>query len=535
MTTGLPPSVNADSVIDLEKETVSIEQNPSRTRHLLLSSLTFVRATNGKFVLRGSHRIRSIPPLVIGFLDLANSGDFAANVFNHVPVPVYAIVLMAIGATIALIMSSVALRDITCSWKNIRLLREERACLKSVDGDKSVELKITHRDLGTEIFDRAGVDMAMGIGAFLIAVGTYMAIGGANHKVWFASNLLSGYIGNALPALYGLCNVGWSVHVWVRAHKQACAASQHLHDDVAKQLLSTRIRKTQGHAILTAIVCLVSGALSMVTPTHWWPYPVLLVCGLAFVYGTWVYRTQIGYERPMLKEDTVLDESLLIVELLHQSIHISKRASLCKSFKMHFSSLITPVVALLATTTTASPIEKREVSPDTMVQTIQKITQQSKSLTTVAEALNPMNGVPLLGPSSGSGSSSFNDVINGFQGIIQTGTTAITNMQGTPSYTDTAAEQEVCDAFHEFVVVHQNLLNVVIGKSGLLQSIFLGPVAAVLRSLEGVVDTLSFGVIDSVPFCADNATSDKDNLDGTLSKAICAYTPGGSLGVDVFC
>lgn len=50
-----------------------------------------------------------------------------------------------------------------------------------------------------------------------------------------------------------------------------------------------------------------------------------------------------------------------------------------------------------------------------------------------------------------------------------------------------------------------------------------------------MTQTLAFGVIDSVPFCADNATSDKDNLDGTLSKAICAYTPGGSLGVDVFC
>ncbi|KAG9566184.1 hypothetical protein KCU71_g4712, partial [Aureobasidium melanogenum] len=499
MTTSLPPLVTADSVIDLEKEFLSNDQHSSRTQHLQSSSLAFLRAANGKFTLYNAPRIRSIPPLVIGFLDLANSGDFAANVFNHVPVPVYAIVLMAIGATIALIMSSVALRDITCSWKNITLLREERACLKSVDGDKSVELEITHRDLGTEVFDRAGVDMAMGIGAFLIAVGTYMAIGGANHKVWFASNLLSGYIGNALPALYGLCNVGWSVHVWTRAHKQACAASQHLHDHVVNQLLSTRIRKTQGHAILTAIVCLVSGTFSMVTPTHWWPYPVLLVCGLAFIYGTWVYRTQIG------------------------------------SSKMHFSSLIAPVVALLATTATASPIDKRDVTSDQMVQTIQKITQQSKSLTTVAEALNPMNGVPLLGPSSGSGSSSFNDVINGFQGIIQTGTTAITNMQGTPSYTDTAAEQQVCDAFHEFVVVHQNLLNVVIGKSGLLQSIFLGPVAAVLRSLEGVVDTLAFGVIDSVPFCASDATSDKDNLDGTLGKAICAYTPGGSLGVDLFC
>ncbi|KAG9732586.1 hypothetical protein KCU73_g11281, partial [Aureobasidium melanogenum] len=68
---------------------------------------------------------------------------------------------------------------------------------------------------------------------------------------------------------------------------------------------------------------------------------------------------------------------------------------------MHFSSLITPIVAFLTTTATARPIEKRDVTSDQMVQTIQKITQQSKSLTTVAEALNPMNGVPLLGPSSG--------------------------------------------------------------------------------------------------------------------------------------
>jgi hypothetical protein len=47
-----------------------------------------------------------------------------------------------------------------------------------------------------------------------------------------------------------------------------------------------------------------------------------------------------------------------------------------------------------------------------------------------------------------------------------------------------AAEQVV----YCHVVVHQNLLKVIIGKSGLLQGIFLGPVAAVLRSLEGVVD-----------------------------------------------
>lgn len=115
---------------------------------------------------------------------------------------------------------------------------------------------------------------------------------------------------------------------------------------------------------------------------------------------------------------------------------------------MHFSSLFTPVVALLAAAISASPIQKRAVTADQMVTTISKITQQSKALTTVANAINPMNGVPLLGPSSGSGSTNFNDLISGFQGIIKTGTDAITAMDdGTAPYTDTAAEQQVCDAF----------------------------------------------------------------------------------------
>ena len=114
---------------------------------------------------------------------------------------------------------------------------------------------------------------------------------------------------------------------------------------------------------------------------------------------------------------------------------------------MHFSSLFTPVVALLAAAISASPIQKRAVTADQMVTTISKITQQSKALTTVANAINPMNGVPLLGPSSSSGSTNFNDLISGFQGIIKTGTDAITAMDGTAPYTDTAAEQPVCDAF----------------------------------------------------------------------------------------
>jgi hypothetical protein len=310
MTTGC----NVDSALDLEKEFAPADQS-SQQRNLTPTSLTFTRNSNGRYTTCGPSRIRGIPPLAIGFLDIANSGDFAANVFNHVPVPIHAIVLMAIGATVALSMSIFALRDLKSSWENIKFLRTERLCLRSMNSDKATELEINSRDLGTEIFDRAGVDIAMGFGAFLIAIGTYMAIGGANHKVFVASNLLSGYVGNALPAIYGLCNVGWSINVWVRAHKQVCAVSIHLEDGIPKSLLLVRGRRVQEHAILTAVVCLVSGALSMVTPTHWWPYPVLLVCGLAFLYSVWVYKTQLGYERPLLTYEAPLNKALLIDDI----------------------------------------------------------------------------------------------------------------------------------------------------------------------------------------------------------------------------
>ena len=305
---------NVDSALDLGRETEPKNEHSQQNSHPP-TNLMFVRNKNSEYTLCRRSRIRGIPPLGIGFLDIANSGDFAANVFNHVPVPIYAIVLMAVGATVALSMSLFAFSDLKSSWKNVKLLKEERTLLKAMDSDRAAELELNHRDMGTEIFDRAGVDIAMGIGAFLIAAGTYMAIGGANHKVFVASNLLSGYIGNALPAVYGLCNVGWSINVWIRAHKQIKAVYIHLQDGVTKDLLLRRGRRVQEHAILTAVVCLVSGALSMVTPTHWWPYPVLLVCGLAFLHSTWIYKTQIGYERPLLTHDVHLDKATLIDEI----------------------------------------------------------------------------------------------------------------------------------------------------------------------------------------------------------------------------
>lgn len=326
--TGMPCS--GDTRIDLEtgKESISVDRL-SRRHNRPATCTTFIRDKTGVFHPCAQSRIRNIPPLAIGFLDLANSGDFAANVFNQVPVPAYAIALMAIGATVALVMSFVAFWDAKRSCSNIKLLRKERKMLEKSSGDHRVELDINHRDLGTEIFDRAGVEIAMGVGAFLISIGTYMAIGGANRAVWFASNLLSGYVGNALPALYGVLNAGWSVYVWTRAQTQAKAARSHLDDGVVKTVFLRRVKTVQEHAILTAVVCLVSGALSMVTPTQWWPYPVLLVCGLAFIYGTWVYKTHIGYERPLFTESYLLDKEYLVPQLC--TLQTVKTAMLVKT------------------------------------------------------------------------------------------------------------------------------------------------------------------------------------------------------------
>ena len=53
--------------------------------------------------------------------------------------------------------------------------------------------------------------------------------------------------------------------------------------------------------------------------------------------------------------------------------------------------------------------------------------------------------------------------------------------------------------------------------------------------LINIVQTLAFDIIDSVPFCADKATANKNDLDETLGKAICAYTPAGTLGLNLFC
>jgi len=61
----------------------------------------------------------------VGYLELANAGDFAANVWNEVPVPLYAVVLMAIGGSLALGISLFAIKDAELCRRNVLVLEEE--------------------------------------------------------------------------------------------------------------------------------------------------------------------------------------------------------------------------------------------------------------------------------------------------------------------------------------------------------------------------------------------------------------------------
>ncbi|EHA18365.1 hypothetical protein ASPNIDRAFT_134561, partial [Aspergillus niger ATCC 1015] len=258
----------------------------------------------------------------VGFLELANAADFAANVWNQIPVPKYAMVFMAIGGPIALLITLVAARDFYLSYTNVQLLLKERRYLRELLDSVTTttttttttqntntntqaeillrsRLSVNFRELGTEIVDRILMDALMGFGALLVGTGTIMAIFGANHHVYVASNLLSGYIGNGLAAVFGLVNAIWSGYLVGRF--QVCWDTD-LEAEVKmyKDPLKLRFRSLQFHALVNGINGLVAGAASMVTATMWYGYVVLVPCIVSLIACNWFWRVRVGYDRPLL-------------------------------------------------------------------------------------------------------------------------------------------------------------------------------------------------------------------------------------------
>lgn len=266
-------------------------------------------------------RFRNNLRLAVGFLELANAGDFAANVWNDIPVPVYAMVLMAIGATGAGILSVFAFDDARYAWRNVVFLRRQRAQLKeSLDRraaqghgsrDVRVLLELNLRELGCETVNRFGMDVLMGFGAVLICIGTYMAIGGANRKVWLTSNILSGYLGNAPIALYGLVNSGWATYLSVKTEGHVKATARAMPGSLDHRLVRKRARKLQLYCSVNGAITLVGGVASMLTATQWWAYVILIPVIILSPTCNWFWRTRLGYSHDDMRQMPDMDAEKL--------------------------------------------------------------------------------------------------------------------------------------------------------------------------------------------------------------------------------
>ena len=286
--------------------------------------ITFIKQ-KGHFNPAKQSKLKNSLLASVGLLELANAGDFAANVWNQVPVPPYAIALMAIGGALALGFSYYAFKDARLSWRNILRLREERRYLRTQrvyygqNGQivRYVDslLDVNFRETGTELVDRISMDTLMGMGAVVVGVGTFMAIGGANFKVWQASNLLSGYIGNAPCAAYGLANLAWSAYVLRRAHRHKTTGAKELKGDIVERMLKRRTDTVKLHATLNGTTGAVAGVASLVTATMWWGYVVLAPCIVSSFLANYLWRHRVGYDRPFVQQVLSMDEVLLASEL----------------------------------------------------------------------------------------------------------------------------------------------------------------------------------------------------------------------------
>ncbi|KUI61885.1 hypothetical protein VP1G_09044 [Cytospora mali] len=306
--------------------TTTTRRQPSQPLPGAAECLDFIKTRKGRFKPAKQTKLRNSLLGAIGFLEAANAGDFAANIWNETPVPTYALIMMAIGGTMALGMIYFCIKDGRLSYQNLRALKEERGYLKEQrklhqDDSNMVRtidcfLDMNTRESGTELIDRIGSDALLGFSALIVGIGTFMAMDGdhdsANYK---ASNLLTGYIGNTLPAIFGVCNLLWSSYVWVRAKEQQRAALNYVKGSTRiSQMLRNRTSSIQVHAALNGLTGIVAGSAALATATQWWAYVILLPCIITSGTVNIFWRKRVGYERPFvlgqissIDQDTVFE------------------------------------------------------------------------------------------------------------------------------------------------------------------------------------------------------------------------------------
>ncbi|KAI1304051.1 hypothetical protein F5Y03DRAFT_182316 [Xylaria venustula] len=192
---------------------------------------------------------------------------------------------------------------------------------------------------------------------------------------------------------------------------------------------------------------------------------------------------------------------------------------------MHFSKFFAGI--------TMASAAMGALTPQQIADGINLITQKSQALQAPAQSITVLNA-PLIAIGQGP----FPTIIAGFNDIVSTANTLIAQLPGTDPIQKRGEPQHARDlvargpdadlvfgAFRQFVAVHQALLNILIGKAGLLEKIpIIGePVATALRGVESVVDTIAIDIIGLLQAHAPDVTSDANSLDNTLQVTIGKY------------
>ncbi|KAI0450920.1 hypothetical protein F5B21DRAFT_507688 [Xylaria acuta] len=192
---------------------------------------------------------------------------------------------------------------------------------------------------------------------------------------------------------------------------------------------------------------------------------------------------------------------------------------------MLFSKIFTGIA--MASTAMAA------ATPQQIADGIKSVTQKSQALQAPAQSITPLNaGLIVIGQGP------LPVIITGFADIVSTANALIAQLPGTPPIAKRGEQEHARDlsprgpdadlvfgAFREFVRVHQALLNILIGKAGLLTHIpVVGqPVATALRGVEGVVDTIAITLINLLQTHSNDVASDANSLGNTLDLAIQSY------------
>lgn len=320
---------------DLERGlTVSSDETCTDQKTLEPERVTLVKRGK-KYVLNYDNWYRNNLMLLVGYLEFFNALDFPANVWNDIPIPKFAQILMIVGGTLILLASILAILDFRRSFRNIRKLRKERKYLseklrlaqRSRTSTENWEawLELNFRELGWEVFDRILMDSFVGFSSILVGPGTIMAVAGANPHIFRASNLLSGYIGNSFVAVYGFINSFWAVYLFVRATRHKRLVLAWIKDASLKQRAHKIFKRHQLYAALNGITLIISGAGSLVSATMWWGYVILIPCVVSSVYCNILWRKGVGYDRPLFPSSTETAATLL--ERIRKSVNFQQQVN----------------------------------------------------------------------------------------------------------------------------------------------------------------------------------------------------------------